>query len=96
MDLDLNGRIAVVTGAGRGIGLATTKALVDEGAIVVAGSRTIASLEDRDVAVLLDRAPDQACRPATARVTTPGEVATLIVLLAIATWRRRAHVRGCA
>ncbi|MEV0614687.1 SDR family oxidoreductase [Nonomuraea sp. NPDC050404] len=34
-------RVAVVTGAGRGIGLATVRALVEEGYAVVAGSRTI-------------------------------------------------------
>jgi NAD(P)-dependent dehydrogenase (short-subunit alcohol dehydrogenase family) len=35
MELDLTGRIAVVTGAGSGIGLATCRRLVQEGAIVV-------------------------------------------------------------
>jgi NAD(P)-dependent dehydrogenase (short-subunit alcohol dehydrogenase family) len=45
MDLKLTGKIAVVTGASKGIGLAVTRALVDEGAKVVAGARTIANLE---------------------------------------------------
>ncbi|HKV22897.1 MAG TPA: oxidoreductase [Mycobacterium sp.] len=40
MDLHLSGKTAVVTGASKGIGLAITKALVDAGAYVVAGSRT--------------------------------------------------------
>ncbi len=40
MDLHLTEKIAVVTGASKGIGLAITKALVDAGAHVVAGSRT--------------------------------------------------------
>ena len=40
MDLRLSDKIAVVTGASKGIGLAVTKALVDAGAHVVAGSRT--------------------------------------------------------
>ncbi|HTF09072.1 MAG TPA: SDR family oxidoreductase [Asanoa sp.] len=41
MDLHLAGRTAVVTGAGKGIGLAITRALADEGVTVIAGSRTI-------------------------------------------------------
>jgi len=44
MDLMLEGKIAVVTGAGRGIGFAVTKALSSEGARVVAGSLTTESL----------------------------------------------------
>jgi NAD(P)-dependent dehydrogenase (short-subunit alcohol dehydrogenase family) len=40
MDLHLSGKIAVVTGASKGIGLAITVALVEAGAHVVAGSRT--------------------------------------------------------
>jgi NAD(P)-dependent dehydrogenase (short-subunit alcohol dehydrogenase family) len=41
MDLNLNGRTAVVTGAGRGIGLATVRALVSEGVRVVGVTRTL-------------------------------------------------------
>ena len=36
MDLQLSGRIAVVTGASKGIGLAVTRSLIEEGASVVA------------------------------------------------------------
>jgi NAD(P)-dependent dehydrogenase (short-subunit alcohol dehydrogenase family) len=39
MDLGLEGRVAVVTGASRGIGLAVTRALAGEGVRVVAGAR---------------------------------------------------------
>lgn len=41
MDLDLGGRTAVVTGAGAGIGLATTTALAAEGVHVLAASRRV-------------------------------------------------------
>lgn len=40
MELALDGRTAIVTGASRGIGLACAKALSDAGAQVVAGART--------------------------------------------------------
>jgi NAD(P)-dependent dehydrogenase (short-subunit alcohol dehydrogenase family) len=40
MDLNLTGRTALVTGAGKGIGLATVKALISEGVKVAAVSRT--------------------------------------------------------
>ena len=40
MDLMLDNKVAVVTGASKGIGLAVTKALVQEGAHVVAGALT--------------------------------------------------------
>ena len=58
MDLHLTGKVAVVTGAGKGIGLAITEAFVAEGALVVAGSRTTTGLDglDRVTAVAVDLA----------------------------------------
>jgi NAD(P)-dependent dehydrogenase (short-subunit alcohol dehydrogenase family) len=43
MDLQLRGKKALVTGAGRGIGLATVAALVSEGVQVVGVTRTVTS-----------------------------------------------------
>jgi NAD(P)-dependent dehydrogenase (short-subunit alcohol dehydrogenase family) len=43
MDLELNGRTAVVTGASKGIGLAVVETLLDHGARVVATSRSRSS-----------------------------------------------------
>jgi NAD(P)-dependent dehydrogenase (short-subunit alcohol dehydrogenase family) len=48
MDLELADKVAVVTGAGKGIGLAVTRALADEGARVIASSRTTEALDDID------------------------------------------------
>ncbi len=45
MDLELNGKIAVVTGGSKGIGLAIVRTLADEGAQVVAGALTTESME---------------------------------------------------
>lgn len=41
MELGLDGKTAVVTGASRGVGLATVHALRDEGVAVVGAARTI-------------------------------------------------------
>ncbi len=44
MDLMLEDKVAVVTGASKGIGMAVTRELADEGARVVAGARSTATL----------------------------------------------------
>src|SRR5437764_12375300 len=56
MDLELTDKVAVVTGANKGIGLAITNALVGEGAYVVAGSLSTENLDglDRVTAVPVD------------------------------------------
>jgi NAD(P)-dependent dehydrogenase (short-subunit alcohol dehydrogenase family) len=48
MDLELRGQVAVVTGASKGIGLAVARTLAGEGMHVVAGARTIGSLQGID------------------------------------------------
>ena len=75
MDLELTGKIAVVTGAGKGIGLATTRALVAEGAHVVAGSRTIETMSRRSRLT----SPHRTARPGSSggRWTTTAESTSL-------------------
>jgi len=48
MSKSLEGKIALVTGASRGIGYATAKAFAAEGAHVIAVARTVGGLEELD------------------------------------------------
>jgi NAD(P)-dependent dehydrogenase (short-subunit alcohol dehydrogenase family) len=81
MDLQLQDKVAVVTGAGKGIGLAITKMLVDEGAYVVAASRTVETLEglERVTPVAIDLiAPDAPGRLIQQAVDAHGRVDVLV------------------
>jgi NAD(P)-dependent dehydrogenase (short-subunit alcohol dehydrogenase family) len=51
MDIDLKGRIALVTGASRGIGYFTALGLAKAGAHVIATARTVGGLEELDDAI---------------------------------------------
>jgi NAD(P)-dependent dehydrogenase (short-subunit alcohol dehydrogenase family) len=81
MDLALNGRVAVVTGASKGIGLAVVHALRAEGALVVAGARSTGSLDGIDgvTAVALDlAAPDGPAQLVQAALDAHGQVDVLV------------------
>jgi NAD(P)-dependent dehydrogenase (short-subunit alcohol dehydrogenase family) len=71
MDLGLDGRVAVVTGASKGIGLAITRALVAEGVRVVAGARETSE----DLIALADHGSVQ---PVLVDLSTPTGPAELV------------------
>jgi NAD(P)-dependent dehydrogenase (short-subunit alcohol dehydrogenase family) len=85
MDLHLTGKVAVVTGASKGIGLAVAQALAEEGVRVVAGARTrtdeLAELAERfqahTVAVDLSTA-DGSARLIDEAVATFGRLDVLV------------------
>jgi NAD(P)-dependent dehydrogenase (short-subunit alcohol dehydrogenase family) len=81
MDLHLTDKIAVVTGASKGIGLSITKAFVAEGALVVAGARSTGGLEglDRVTPVALDLgAPEGPARLVERALAAHGRVDVLV------------------
>ncbi|MGX4653727.1 oxidoreductase [Micromonospora sp. SCSIO 07396] len=64
MDLHLSGKVAIVTGASRGVGLAIVRALADEGARVIAGARNVAG-------DLTDLATEGLVHPVAVDLATP-------------------------
>ena len=73
--LDLEGRVAIVTGAGRGIGRATSLSLAEAGADVVATARTGAEIEE--TAALVEKAGRRAL-PIAADVSRSDEVDAMV------------------
>jgi NAD(P)-dependent dehydrogenase (short-subunit alcohol dehydrogenase family) len=81
MDLKLSDKVAVVTAASQGIGLAIARALAAEGAQVVAGSRTIGGLDKLEnvTPVTLDLSqPDAPGRLVDSAVQAHGRIDVLV------------------
>jgi NAD(P)-dependent dehydrogenase (short-subunit alcohol dehydrogenase family) len=81
MDMHLTNKVVVVTGASKGIGLAVARTLAEEGARVVAGARTVDSLQGIDgvTAVQADLgAPDGPEKLVRAAVQRHGRVDVLV------------------
>jgi NAD(P)-dependent dehydrogenase (short-subunit alcohol dehydrogenase family) len=78
MNLELEGKVAVVTGASKGIGLAVTHALADEGALVVAGARTAFSVEGVTAVAVDLAAPDGPAQLVQRAIDEHGRVDVLV------------------
>jgi len=78
MNLGLEGKVAVVTGASKGIGLAVTHALVDEGALVVAGARSAFSVEGVTAVAVDLAAPDGPAQLVQRAIDEHGRVDVLV------------------
>jgi NAD(P)-dependent dehydrogenase (short-subunit alcohol dehydrogenase family) len=81
VDLGLQGHVAIVTGASKGIGLAITKALVAEGVSVVAGARDVrgelSALSDV-TAVAVDLSTPEGAQQIVARAAEVGPLDILV------------------
>jgi NAD(P)-dependent dehydrogenase (short-subunit alcohol dehydrogenase family) len=81
MDLELTGKVVVVTGASKGIGLAIAQELAAEGALVVAGARSVEALEgiERVTPLAVDLADsDGPARLIAAAIERHGRVDVLV------------------
>jgi NAD(P)-dependent dehydrogenase (short-subunit alcohol dehydrogenase family) len=81
MDLELSDKVAVVTGASKGIGLAVVRELAGEGSLVVAGARSTETLDgvDRVSAYSVDLLdPDGPARLVAHAIETHGRVDVLV------------------
>lgn len=92
MTYGLEDKVVIVTGAGSGIGLATTRRFLEEGAIIVAGDLDVSAVESlnadgRIAALKIDLRDDGADRLTTAALAKFGKIDTLVCCAGIAPTR---------
>jgi len=91
VDLGLEGKVAIVTGANSGIGLAVVEGLLAEGAYVVGGdlvTDALVKLGDRAIAVSADLATLEGCERLVAEtIAAHGRVDVLVNNVGIAPFR---------
>ena len=78
MDLGLKERVAIVTGAGRGISRATALALANEGASVVLAARSVSEIESAAAEVRHRRTDGGGALAIACDVTSEAQVAAMI------------------
>jgi NAD(P)-dependent dehydrogenase (short-subunit alcohol dehydrogenase family) len=78
MDLGLKGRVAIVTGAGRGIGRATALALANEGASVVLAARSVSEIESAASEIRQGRAGARGVLAIACDVTSEAQITAMI------------------
>lgn len=75
MDKPLAGKVAIVTGSGRGIGRAIALAFANEGAFVACAARNAAEIDGTITAILAGNGKGIAC---TCDVAAPGDMARVV------------------
>jgi NAD(P)-dependent dehydrogenase (short-subunit alcohol dehydrogenase family) len=86
MDLKLRGKVVLVTGSSRGIGLATARAFAAEGCRVMLSARSTGQLRETETAL---RATGAEVAGHAADVGSPDDAARLIEATVAACWQRR-------
>src|SRR5262245_27079100 len=74
--LNLDGRVAIVTGGGTGIGAATARMFAEHGADVVIAARTVEDLERTQAEV--EGSTDRRCVPVPTDVKVEDQVVALV------------------
>ena len=92
MDLKLAGKVVLITGSSRGIGLATAKAFAAEGCRIMLSARSAEQLRDAEAAL---RGTGAEVAAHAADVGDPDDAARLIDATVARLWRHRYPGQQC-